>query len=205
MYKPDKVWNRFAKRYEKSPVSNEEAYQKKLEITRSYFTPESEVLELGCGTGTTAVAHAPFVKQILAIDVSSKMLEFAENKAKAAGVTNVIFSRANIENISDFETTYDVIMCHSILHLLEDKQAVIANVFQLLKPGGVFVSSTVCIGSNNAFLRALLMAGRRIGLLPLVRFFSVEELAESITDAGFSIDSQWLPEKSDAVFIVAMK
>ncbi len=205
MYKPDKIWDRFAKRYAKSPVSNEVAYQKKLEITRTYFTPESEVLELGCGTGTTAVSHAPFVKHILAIDVSSKMLEFAENKAKAADITNVTFACANIEDIFDSEASYDVIMCHSILHLLEDKEAVIAKVYELLKPGGVFVSSTVCVGSNNPFLRALLTVGCRIGLLPLVRLFSVEDLAKSITDAGFSIDSQWLPEKSDAVFIVAVK
>jgi len=205
MYKPDKIWDRFAKRYAKSPVSNEAAYQKKLELTRSYFTPESEVLELGCGTGTTAVSHAPFVKHILGIDVSSKMLEFARSKANAAGVTNATFICANMEDSTNFDTTYDVIMCHSILHLLEDKEAVIAKVYKLLKPGGVFISSTVCMGNNNPFLRGLMTTGCRIGLLPFVRFFSVANLAKRITDAGFSIDNQWLPEKSDAVFIVAKR
>ena len=205
MYKPDKVWNRFADRYAKSPVSNEAAYREKLKITRTYFTPESEVLEFGCGTGTTAVSHGPFVKHIHAIDVSSKMLEFAKAKADAAGVSNITFTCANIEGFADSGTVYDVIMGHSILHLLEAKEAVIATVYKMLKPGGVFVSSTVCISGKKTFLRAGLAIGSRLGLLPLVNFFSVDELAKSLTNAGFTIDRQWLPENSDAVFIVAKK
>jgi 2-polyprenyl-3-methyl-5-hydroxy-6-metoxy-1,4-benzoquinol methylase len=205
MYKPDKVWNRFAKRYAQSPVSDEAAYREKLKITRTYFTPESEVLEFGCGTGTTAVSHAPFVKHIHAIDVSSKMLEFAQGKADAADVSNVTFTCANIEGFSVGGTVYDVIMGHSILHLLEDKEAVIATVYNMLKPGGVFVSSTVCISGKKTFLRAGLAIGNRLGLLPLVNFFSVEDLTQSLANAGFTIDHQWLPENSDAVFIVAKK
>jgi 2-polyprenyl-3-methyl-5-hydroxy-6-metoxy-1,4-benzoquinol methylase len=205
MYKPDKVWNRFAKRYAKSSISNEAAYQEKLKITRTYFTPESEVLEFGCGTGTTAVSHAPFVKHIHAIDVSSKMLEFAQSKADAADVSNVTFTCANIERLSEGGTTYDVIMGHSILHLLEDKEAVIATVYDMLEPGGVFVSSTVCISGKKSVLRVGLTIGKQFGLLPLVNFFSVDELMQSLTNAGFTIDQQWLPENSDAVFIVAKK
>ena len=205
MYKPDKVWNRFAKGYAKSPVSNEAAYQEKLKITRTYFTPESEVLEFGCGTGTTAVSHAPFVKHIHAIDVASKMLEFGRTKAEAADLSNITFTCANIEGFSENGAAYDVIMGHSILHLLEDKEAVIATVYDMLKPGGVFISSTMFVSGKKPFLRTGLAIGNRLGLLPLVRFFSVEELVQSLINAGFTIDQQWLPENSDAVFIVAKK
>lgn len=205
MYKPEKVWNRFAKGYAKSPVSDEAAYQEKLKITRAYFTPESEVLEFGCGTGTTAVSHAPFVKHIHAIDVSPKMLEFARGNAEAANVSNVTFTCANIEGFSQDGTTYGVIMGHSILHLLENKEAVIATVYDALKPNGVFVSSTACIGGKNAFIKLGLAIGKRLGLLPLVQSFSVDELVQSLTNAGFTIAHQWQPEDSDAVFIVAKK
>ncbi len=205
MYRPEKFWNRFAKRYEKSPVSNEDAYREKLKITRTYFTADSEVLEFGCGTGTTAVSHAPFVKHLHAIDVSSKMLEFARGKAEAANVSNMTFTCANIEGFSEGMADYDVIMGHNILHLLEDKEAVIATVYDTLKPGGVFVSSTSCISAMNRFLQFGLTIGSRLGLLPLVGVFSVEELVQSLKNAGFTIDYQWLPENSDAVFIVAKK
>ena len=45
-----KIWNRFADSYFKSNIKDEESYQKKLEITREYMTPQSKVLEFGCGT-----------------------------------------------------------------------------------------------------------------------------------------------------------
>lgn len=205
MYKPEKFWNRLAKRYAKSPVSNEDVYQEKLERTRKYFTPEMNVLEFGCGTGTTAVAHAPFVKHIHATDLSTNMLEFAQGKIDAADIDNITLTCISIEELAKSGETYDVVMGHSILHLLEDKEAVIAKVYDLLEPGGVFVSSTVVSSRPKPVLTTILALGKRIGLLPLVRFFSEENLVHSLTSAGFSIDEQWLPQGSEAVFIVARK
>ena len=91
MREPDKFWDKIAERYSKKPVADEAAYQKKLEVTRSYFHFEMKVLEFGCGTGSTAIAHAPYVKHILAIDISSKMIEIARAKAAADKVKNVTF------------------------------------------------------------------------------------------------------------------
>ena len=42
-------------------------------------------------------------------------------------------------------------------------------------------------------------------MLPLVKFFTVEELEGDLTDAGFRIDHRWQPDMSKAVFIVATK
>jgi len=78
-----KFWDRIADRYSRKPVADEAAYQKKLQVTREYLRPDMEVLEFGCGTGSTAIVHAPCVKQIRAIDVSAKMIEIARHKADA--------------------------------------------------------------------------------------------------------------------------
>ena len=72
MTQASKFWDKMAERYAKSPVADEESYQKKLQVTRDYFRPDMEVLEFGCGTGSTAIVHAPYVKHIQAIDVSSE-------------------------------------------------------------------------------------------------------------------------------------
>jgi cyclopropane fatty-acyl-phospholipid synthase-like methyltransferase len=61
-------WNKLADKYSRRPIADEAAYQKKLDVTRQYFEPDMEVLEIGCGTGTTAIAHAPFVKHIHATE-----------------------------------------------------------------------------------------------------------------------------------------
>jgi len=205
MRQPSKFWDRIAKGYAKKPVGDEAAYQKKLEVTRDYLRPDIEVLEFGCGTGTTAIAHAPYVKHIQAIDISPKMIEIARGKADAGNVKNVTFEVSTIEEFSAPDESFDAVMGHSILHLLEDKEAAIAKVHGLLKPGGVFVTSTVCLGGKMKFFKIILPIGNFFGLLPMIRFFTAQELADSLTAAGFEIDHRWQPEKSIAVFIVAKK
>jgi len=93
----------------------------------------------------------------------------------------------------------------SILHLLENMEEVIARVHDMLKPGGVFISSTACIGDTMKFFKIIAPIGKFLGLMPLVRVFTSQELADSLTDAGFEIDYQWQPGKGKAVFIVAKK
>ena len=205
MRQPSKFWDRIAERYAKSPVADEAAYQKKLRITRQYFRPDTGVLEFGCGTGSTAIAHAPHVEHIRATDISSKMIEIARGKAEAAGITNVSFEQATLDDLGVPDGTFDVVMGHSILHLLEDKEAAIAEVHRMLKPGGVFVSSTACIADFLWALKLVAPLGRMLGLLPLVKVFGRKELKDSINAAGFAIDYEWQPGKRKGVFIVAKK
>ena len=51
MTQPSKFWDKIAERYSKKPIADEDAYQKKLQVTRDYFRTDMEVLEFGCGTG----------------------------------------------------------------------------------------------------------------------------------------------------------
>ena len=202
---PSKFWDRFANRYARTPVADEASYQRKLEITREYLRPDMAVLEFGCGTGSTAIAHAPYVKHIEAIDISAKMIAIAEGKARAAGVANVSFRQGSIDDFDAPEESHDAIFGLSILHLLEDRDAVIAKVHRMLRPGGVFVSSTACLGETMRWFRVIAPVGRALGLLPLVRFFTKGELTDSLTGAGFAIDRRWQPDRGKAVFIVAKK
>ena len=117
-----KFWDKIAKRYSKQPITDEAAYQKKLQVTREYFQPDMEVLEFGCGTGSTAITHAPYVKHIHAIDISSKMIEIAQGKADANNVENVTFKRSTIDEFSVSDQTLDAVLGLSILHLLDNKE-----------------------------------------------------------------------------------
>ncbi len=200
-----KFWDKSAEKYSKQPVADEAAYQKKLEITRRYFQPDMTVLELGCGTGSTALAHAPYVKHIRATDISANMLAIAKDKAAAANVTNVSFEQATVEDIAVADGTADVVMAHSLLHLLEDKEAALAKIYRMLKPGGVFVSNTVCLGDKMWYFALIEPVGRLLGFMPMVKVFTANHLVERIGQAGFAIDHQWQPEKSIGVFIVAKK
>ena len=200
-----KFWDRVAQRYSKRPIADEAAYQKKLQVTRDYLRPGMEVLELGCGTGSTAILHAPCVKHIHAIDISSNMIEIARGKAGAEEIENITFERSAIEELDVPDRSLDAVLALSVLHLLSDWQAVIARVHNMLKRGGIFVTSTACIGDSMKFFKIVAPIGKFFGLMPLVMVFTTKELEESISDAGFKIDCQWQPGKNKAVFIVARK
>jgi ubiquinone/menaquinone biosynthesis C-methylase UbiE len=143
-----KFWDRLADRYSKRPVADEDAYQKKLQVTRDYLRPDMEVLELGCGTGSTAIRHAPRVKHIHAVDISAKMLEIAQHKADAEKLENITFEQSTVDEFTAADQSFDAVLGLSILHLLDDWEEVIARVHRMLIPGGIFVTSTACIGDS---------------------------------------------------------
>ena len=153
-------WNKRADKYSQRPISDEATYQKKLELTRGYLRPDMDVLEIGCGTGSTAIAHAPCVRHILATDFSERMIEIAREKARAAGIDNVTFAALPADGLDVPDASIDVVMAHNLLHLLEDRERVIADVHRMLKPGGVFVTSTACIGDMMPLLRLVIPVGR---------------------------------------------
>ena len=198
-------WNKHADKYSQRAISDEATYQKKLEVTRKYFQPDMEVLEIGCGTGTTAIAHAPFVGHIRATDLSPRMVEIATDKAKAAGIDNVAFEVASVAALDVPGASIDVVMAHNIPHLLEDKERAIADIHNMLKPGGVFVTSTPCLGDMMLPIRLIVPVGRFLRLLPPVKVLSVAELKGSLESAGFEIDYEWQPKKRAAAFIVCRK
>ena len=202
---PTKFWDKIAERYSKQPIADEEAYQKKLQVTREYFQPHMEVLEFGCGTGSTAIAHAPYVKHIHAVDISSKMIKIAQDKADEKSINNITFEPSTIDEFSVPNQTLDVVLGLSILHLLENKEEVVAKVHKMLKQDGIFVTSTVCLGDSMKFLKFIVPVGNFFGLMPLVKFFTKKELEDCLTDAGFDIDYHWQPDRGSAVFIVARK
>ncbi|AFY58816.1 methylase involved in ubiquinone/menaquinone biosynthesis [Rivularia sp. PCC 7116] len=200
-----KFWDKIAEKYSKQPIADEAAYEKKLQATREYFQPDMEVLEFGCGTGSTAILHAAYVKHIRAIDISSKMIEIAQKKADAENIKNITFEQLTIDELSVSDCTYDMVLGLSILHLLENKEEVISKVHRILKPGGIFVTSTACLADSMKWFKLIAPIGNFLGLIPLVKVFTTKELEYSFTNSGFVIDYQWQPSKGKAVFIVAKK
>lgn len=203
----DKFWDKTAQRYAKSPVSDEATYQKKLAETQSFLTPNMRVVEFGCGTGTTAIHHAPHVQHIDAIDISENMLEIGRSKAREAGIDNITFTRGTLTEFNADTASLDAVLALNVIHLLPDRQAAIAEVARILKPGGIFVSSTVCLGQSYLrFIKLAVPLGKSLGLMPDVFVMTEAELASEITSAGFVIERQWHHGKNGiAVFIIARK
>ncbi len=126
------------------------------------------------------------------------MLEIAQGKADANNVKNVYFERSGIDEFSAPDQTLDAVLGLSILHLLENKEKVIAKVHKMLKPGGVFITSTACMGDTMKYFKLIAPIGKFFGVLPVLRIFTAKELEDSMTDAGFEIPTHGSPAKAKA-------
>ncbi len=201
-------WNLIANHYSKQPIADQSSYEKKLAVTQEYFTPESRVLEFGCGTGSTALIHAPYVERYLAIDISAKMLEIAHGKvedSEFSKLSNLSFMQTDLHHLNSEDESWDMVMGMSILHLLPDLEQTLQRIHQLLKPGGVFISSTICIGDSGMGFKLLAPLFRWMPIMPSVWVFSQQELITMMEQVGFEVEYQWCPGTNKAVFIIARK
>mgnify|MGYP001821693606 CR=1 FL=1 len=185
-------WDNAAEKYAKSPIGDVESYNYTLGRTRSYLSPTDKVLEVGCGTGSTALLLAADVEQIVASDISSNMIRIATGKAKDQGVTNVRFIAAELSDPAIDDGPYDAVLALNLLHLIEDTASAVRRVHGLLKPGGVFISKTVCKPGKGAPLKyrlfpILVPIMQLFGKAPYVNFMSVSELEALVTSQGFKI------------------
>ena len=206
---PDKAkfWDKIAEKYSKQPIANQKAYEIKLDLTREYFTPDSKVLEFGCGTGSTAILHAPFVKHIDALDVSPEMIRIARDKTAPAGVTNVAFSVADMDSFQAQPESYDAALGLNILHLLDNRMAAMGRVYEALKPGGYFISSTACIREKwyMRLLDPMFPLMNMFGQWPRVSRMTAKQLQADIESIGFKTVHYWQPGGGMVLFMVGQK
>lgn len=206
---PDKAkfWDGTAEKYSKQPIANQKAYEIKLDLTREYFTPDSQVLEFGCGTGSTAILHAPFVKHIDAIDVSQEMIRIAKDKLEPAGVQNVTFRVADMDRFQATPESYDAVLGLNILHLLDDRMAAMREVYKALKPGGHFISSTACLREKLLFtlIDPLFPLMHALGQWPKVYRLSASRIQRDMEEIGFKTVHYWQPDNGIGVFMLGQK
>ncbi len=200
-----RFWDRISEKYAKKPVPDEAVYQEKLRITRSFLPPEAQILEVGCGTGTTAVAHAPYAAHVHATDLSPEMIRIAEGRAREAGVTNVTFEALGVEALEGAPERYDAILALSLLHLVADRGAVLKKLDSMLKPGGVLITSTACLTGALRIFGLIAPIGRALGYLPLLRTFSPDQLTREIEGLGLKTEHRWLPGNGHTLFLVSRK
>ncbi len=197
-------WDKVARKYAAKSVPDQSVYEQKLMLTQKLFRSDTLVLEIGCGTGSTSLIHAPHVAKITAIDFSAEMIQIAKDKAQSQKIKNIDFSQASVDKMNYPENEFDIIMAHSILHLLEDKNTTLRKIYKSLKPGGYFITSTGCIGGMFMIFKPLWFIGFKLGLLPFLNFFTKNNLINQIGDNGLEIQTNWSTSKVD-IFLIAKK
>ena len=180
-------WDRIARKYAARPVGNIEAYQATLDHTRSYLKPGDRVLEIGCGTGSTAIELAPSVATYMATDLSGAMLDIGREKAWDAAVRNLSFAQAAADQGGLPDGPFDAVLAFNILHLLDDLESGLADIRDQLAPGGLFISKSVCISGAMTLIRPVIGLMQLFNKAPHVHFLSADRLRTRIEAAGFEI------------------
>ncbi len=203
---PEKFWDLISSKYAASPIADRSAYETKMARLKTDLSPEMSVLDIGCGTGTQCGDIADSVDQVTGIDISAKLLAIAKQRMAERSLDNVGFFQTSVFDERLEPGSYDVVMAFFVLHFFEDIDAIFKRVHALLKPGGLFVSETACLGDKGRFVGGLLRFAGRLGLLPLMNLLTTQQLEQSLNNAGFQIiEKTRFSDGPDAEFTLVAK
>lgn len=199
-------WDQTANKYAASPIKDQAAYEHTLVETRKHLRPGDKLLEIGCGTGGTALLMADAVAHITATDISANMIKIAADKAVEQQVGNVEFVQATPADPKLVAKSFDAITGFNILHLLPDLEDDLAALYARLKPGGLLISKTPCLADWKwrAVGRIAIPIMQFFGKAPYVSFLKGSDIEAKFVTAGFEIVTS---ENHNAFsrFIVAKK
>lgn len=186
MITPKDFWNMRAKGYDAgSGVTYAQVNRRTAELSLTYLMPGDRVLEFACGTGAITVHVAPHVGSLRAIDISPEMVKRAE--AKLAGLDNVELSNTDLFDPCLEEGDFDAVLAYNVLCYLPDRERVLERIRGLLKPGGMFLSATDCLGQRFTREGVQKFWKSRTGAMPYVAFDTMEKLERAISAAGFTV------------------
>ncbi len=199
-------WDKIAEKYAQRPVTDMESYEYTLARTRSYLSEQDSVLELGCGTGTTALKLAPHVSSYIATDFAERMVAIGQRKYSSSSNAPAGLSFIQADTDSAPKGPFDAVLAFNLLHLLPDLPEALTRIADRIRPGGLLISKTVCMGNAQWYLRPIIGILQMFGKAPHVAFLKPRDLESMIGDLGFEIlETGTFPKRPPARFIVARK
>lgn len=204
-----RFWDRIARKYAADPIADMPGYEATLRRVQGLLSAEMEVLEVGCGTATTALRLAPFTLRLLATDVSAEMLVIARERLAAQPVPQLSLAMADADAPLAGVGEFDAVLAFNLLHLVTDLDQTLVAMVQALRPGGRLISKTACIAEMNPLIPWLAIpVMRAIGKAPQVLCFDAEALQAAMVRRGLVIEAverHGTRGKDIRVFIVARK
>ena len=134
------------------------------------------VADLGAGEGTLAQLLAQRAEQVIAVELSPKMVEFGQSLARRNGLNNLEYRLGDIEDPPIADQSLDLAILSQALHHAHNPQRALDAAFRILKPGGRLIVLDLV---HHQFEEAReLYADRWLG-------FSESGLAAMLAKAGF--------------------
>ena len=202
MNKSEKFFDKVSRR--SKPEPNQTA-SKVIELSKELLEKDSYILDFGCGSGAITNKLAEDVRSIDAIDISSGMLEFAQKQAENSSIENINYIQASIFDGRFKDQQFDAILAFNVLHYIEDMPKLFGRIDTLLKPEGLFLSSTACLREKRSLIGYLVLFLTKIGVMPRMYFYKRSELEDLIINGNFRMIGTEKISKLPEYFIVTRK
>ncbi|GAA2887633.1 class I SAM-dependent methyltransferase [Streptosporangium fragile] len=135
-------------------------------VAAARIHPGERVLDACCGAGSSAIPAAAAAGpegRVDAVDLAGSLLEHGRRRAAAAGIGNLVFTRADVTSWAPAgNEPYDLVQCVHGVFFLPDMDAAVSRLIGLLRPGGRLVVTTWARGAMEDFGRAFSTAVEKV-------------------------------------------
>lgn len=190
----DEWWNRqgaFATLHDINPLRLNWIENKVQQVLGSGLT-DKRVLDVGCGGGILAESMARRGAVVTGLDLGEENLKAASVHAAQSGLSDVLdYQHVAVETLAQRQQgEYDVVTCMEMLEHVPDPASIVKACFELLKPNGVCVLSTIN-RNPKAYLFAIIGAEYVLRLLDkgthdYDKFITPAELDSMAMHSGFA-------------------
>lgn len=200
-----KFWDSLARKYDGFVAKYaQKTYSRSIELMEQELSSDSNVLEIGTGTGLVAFALADKVRSLKGIDYSPQMIKVANEKLAKTCLTNIEFQLNPATKIDFPDKSFDLIIASNVFHLFPNPDKVMKEVERLLVDGGKVIMPTNCHGQN--IRTRLLSFLTRLSGFEVENRWSVSQFSTFVKVQGFEIMKQEvIKDRFPMSFVVAIK
>jgi len=170
-------WDKVAGIYDITESLNGKVYKSMLRGVKQIVPEGARVLDCAAGTGELSIAASEKAESVVCTDLSLAMLEQARKKCAKLGIENITFEERDIFHMSDEDETYDIVMAGNVLHLVDNPEEAVKELYRVTKKGGKLILPTFV--HKNAGTKALIDFYKKFGFNP-VSDFTVETYSKML-------------------------
>lgn len=174
-------WDKVAGIYDITESLNGKVYRSMLRGVRQIVPEGAKVLDCAAGTGELSITAAKKAESVVCTDLSLAMLEQARKKCARLGIKNITFEERDIFHMSDEDETYDIVMAGNVLHLIDNPEEAVKELYRVTKKGGKLILPTFV--HKGAQTKILINLYKKFGFNP-ASDFTVESYSRMLNDCG---------------------